>query len=88
MARKTYEIRVRGEKTPRLLISADLVRAEQPIRYCVPEMEEEGGWTSTPYQTADARHRESEMATLCRGQGSEASWDEDDEIEIVVREER
>jgi hypothetical protein len=44
-----------------LKIKANLSEASAPIRV---EGDEPGTWRSTPYQTADARHREMEMLRL------------------------
>jgi hypothetical protein len=41
---------------------ADLEQAGAPIQ--VESSDEPGGWINTPYQTADARHREDEARAL------------------------
>lgn len=57
MSRKTYTAQMPWGDT--LTISADLTQASAPILYAGPEeYEGEKNWVSTPYQTADARHRE------------------------------
>jgi hypothetical protein len=57
----TYTYKMTWGET--LRIRADLVQASAPIQVANDD-DEDGGWTSIPYQTADARHRQSDMLSL------------------------
>lgn len=45
-------------------MQADMVQAAAPIKACFHDVNSDADWQSTPYQTADARHRETAAAEL------------------------
>jgi hypothetical protein len=62
MARKNYTAKMPwGDK---LIVSADLVEASAPICTVTEDEDGEESLDSTPYQTADARHRELDAVML------------------------
>lgn len=63
-----------------LRISADLAQASAPI---LVEGAEEDDWQSTPYQTADARHRERDMVRLVIGHLGREWYGEADPDELA-----
>ena len=62
MARKNYSAKMPWGET--LIISADLVEASAPILTVSEDDEGEEITSPTPYQTADARHRELDAVML------------------------
>jgi hypothetical protein len=62
LRRQGFEFRTRKYKWGSLSLAADLTQAAAPIY----SQTDEGDWISTPYQTADARHRWIEAFPLLR----------------------
>lgn len=62
MARKNYTAKMPWGET--LTVSADLVEASAPICTVSEDGEGEESLDPTPYQTADARHREMDAVML------------------------
>lgn len=62
MARKNYTARMPWGET--LIVSADLVEASAPICTVSEDDDGEESLDPTPYQTADARHREKDAVML------------------------
>jgi hypothetical protein len=75
----TYAVTVNGEE--RLQFYADLSNAASQVTY----LDSFGDWCPTPFQTADGRHSEEELAELLNGwlyaEGG-AAWDAGEDIEV------
>lgn len=91
--RATYRVRLTFDT---LLVSADLTEASAPIQVLIEDEDEDDGYrvVPTPYQTADARHDERQMARLAvRAMGGEywqdpsidySDIDEDEAIDGMI----
>lgn len=75
----TYQVtETSGEKW---ILIADMVQASAPIKYDYHQEKEGGSVTSTPYQTADARHQIDDAAVLVLHYMDRASCAQDDDHE-------